>query len=252
MGILDGPNPDRELNATVDGVVYARHPVRTRLVTRDDRIVDVVKRYAQPLGDDVALVACSERTTAVTQGRSYPVDEIRVGRLARFLWPRVTQTGYGIGLGSPQTMQLAIQEVGAPRILLAAAVAAVTKPFGIHGLFYKVAGRQAAAVDGAADYVIPPYDKEATLGPKDPDGVARAISAAIGKPVAIIDANDAGCATLGVSRGVDPRWVERLFLDNPLGQSLEQTPVCVVRRVEWPADAPLPPVPQRRLIPPGG
>ena len=38
--------------------------------------------------------------------------------------------------------------------------------------------------------------------------------------------------------------------DNPLGQAREQTPVCVVREVEWPADRPLPPEPRRRLTPP--
>ncbi len=249
-GILHEPNERRALLATVDGKVYARHPVRTHLVTSADEIDAVVSRYATPLGPDVALVAVGERMVATTQGRSYPITEIHPGPLARFLWRHVTQPGYGIGLGSPWTMQLAIQEVGAPRILLAAAVSAVTRPFGIHGLFYRVAGKQASAIDGAADYVIPPYNTEATLGPKDPDGVARRLSAALGVPVALIDANDAGCATLGTSRGVDRRWVDRLFTDNPLGQTTEQTPICVVRRVDWPADQPLPAEPRRRLIAP--
>jgi len=46
------------------------------------------------------------------------------GRLARYLERFVTRPGYGIGLGSAETMELAIREVGAPRILLAAAAAA--------------------------------------------------------------------------------------------------------------------------------
>jgi hypothetical protein len=175
---------------------------------------------------------------------------IHPGRLARLLVRFVTRPGYGIGLGTAETMQLAVDEVGAPRILLAAAVSAVTKPFGIHGLFYRIAGPQAAAIDGPTSYTIPPYNEAATLGPKDPDGAARSISAAIGAPVAVIDANDAGCNTLGVSRGVDRRWVERLFADNPLGQAREQTPMCVVRRVAWPAGEALPPEPRRRINPP--
>ena len=99
--------------------------------------------------------------------------DIRPGRLARFLVRFVTRPGYGIGLGTAETMQLAIDEVGAPRILLAAGVSAVTKPFGVHGLFYRVAGPQAAAIDGPTSYTIPPYNQSATLGPKDPDGAAR-------------------------------------------------------------------------------
>jgi hypothetical protein len=76
------------------------------------------------------------------------------------------------------------------------------------------------------------------------------IAAAIDAPVAIIDANDAGCAVLGASTGVDRRFVQALFADNPLGQAREQTPICVVREVSWPAGEPLPAEPKRRLTPP--
>ncbi len=250
MGPLDAPNEDRVLEAALDGQVYARHPVRTHLVTPDDDAAAVVRRYATPLGHDVAFVAVSERMVAITQGRSYPMTEVHPGWLARFLVRFVTRPGYGIGLGTPQTLQLAIDEVGAPRILLAAAVSGVTKPFGIHGLFYRIAGPQAAAIDGPTSYTIPPYNQAATLGPRDPNGAARIISAAIGVPVAVIDANDAGCNVLGASPGLDRRMVVRLFADNPLGQAREQTPVCVVRRLDWPADRPLPPEPRSRLSPP--
>ena len=250
MGVLDAPNEDRALHATLNGVVYARHPVRTHLVSADDDPAAVVQRYVGEIGDDVRLVAVSERMVAITQGRSYPMDTIKAGPLARLLVRFVTRPGYGIGLGTPQTMQLAISEVGAPRILLAAALSAVTKPFGVHGLFYRVAGRQAAAIDGPTSYTIPPYNKSATLGPKDPDGAARSLAAAVGAPVAVIDANDAGCAVLGASPGVDRRFVQQLFADNPLGQAREQTPVCVVREVPWPDGQELPAEPRRRLTPP--
>jgi F420-0:gamma-glutamyl ligase len=250
MGVLDAPNEDRALHATLNGVVYARHPVRTHLVTATDDAATVAGRYVGPLGDDVRLVAVSERMVAITQGRSYPMDTIQPGRLARLLVRYVTRPGYGIGLGTPQTMQLAIDEVGAPRILFAAALSAVTKPFGVHGVFYRVAGRQAAAIDGPTSYTIAPYNQAATLGPRDPDGAARTLAAALGRPVAVIDANDAGCAVLGASPGLDRRFVEQLFADNPLGQAGEQTPICVVREVSWPAGQPLPPEPRRRLTPP--
>jgi hypothetical protein len=250
LGILDQANPGRELVVSVDGQVYARHPVRTALVTEADDALAVVTGALGSAAADAALVAVSERMVAITQGRSHPIDSVRPGRLARLLWPRVTRTGYGIGLRSPQTMQLAIDEVGAPRILLAAFVAALTRPFGVHGWFYRIAGRQAAAIDGPTEYTIPPYNRAATLGPRDPVGVARALTGALRAPVAIIDANDAGVAVLGASPGVDRQWVERLFADNPLGQAREQTPICLVRRVEWPADQPLPAEPRRRLTPP--
>lgn len=250
MGVLDQPNEDRALHATLSGTVYARHPVRTHLVTSADDAAAVVTRYVGAVGEDVRLVAVSERMVAITQGRSYPIKEIRPGRLARFLERHVTRPGYGIGLGSAETMELAIREVGAPRILLAAAASAVTRPFGVHGVFYRVAGPQAKAIDGPTSYTIPPYNQAATLGPRHPDEAARTIAAAVGAPVAIIDANDAGCAVLGASPGVDRRFVERLFADNPLGQAREQTPICLVREARWPEGEPLPAEPRRRLTPP--
>jgi hypothetical protein len=249
-GPLAEPNEGRELHAAIDGVVYARQPVRTHLVTAADDAVDVVRRYATGLGPDVALVAVSERMVAITEGRSHRMVDIRPGRLARLLVRFVTRPGYGIGLGTAETMQLAIDEVGAPRILLAAAVSAITKPFGVHGLFYRIAGPQAAAIDGPTSYTIPPYNEAATLGPKDPDAAARRLAAALDRPVAVIDANDAGCNVLGASPGLDRQLVRRLFADNPLGQAREQTPIAIVRRVAWPADQPLPPEPRRRLTPP--
>jgi hypothetical protein len=250
MGILSEPNPDRLLHASLDGSVYARHPVRTHLVTDADDAADVVGRYASPLPDGTAFLAVSERMVAITQGRSYPMSTIHPGRLARFLVRFVTRPGYGIGLGTAETMQLAIDEVGAPRILLAAVVSGLTKPFRVHGLFYRIAGPQAAAIDGPTPYTIAPYNQAATLGPKKPERAAQQISEAIGVPVAVIDANDAGCHVLGLSRGLDRRLVERLFADNPLGQAGEQTPIAVIRRVEWPVDEELPPEPRRRLVPP--
>jgi hypothetical protein len=250
MGIMAEPNPDRALHASLDGVVYARHPVRTHLVTDADDPLEVVRRYASPLGPDVVLVAISERMVAITEGRSYPMTSIRPGRLARLLVRFVTRPGYGIGLGTAETMQLAINEVGAPRILLAAAVSGVTKPLGVHGLFDRIAGRQAAAIDGPTAYTIAPYNQAATLGPKDPRRAARAISNALGVPVAVIDANDAGCNVLGLTSDLDRRFVERLFADNPLGQAGEQTPICIVRRVPWPTGEALPAEPRRRLTPP--
>jgi hypothetical protein len=249
-GILIEPNEGRQLHAAIDGVVYARRPVRTHLVTAEDDAAEVARRYAAPLGPAVALVAVSERMVAITQGRSHRMIDIRPGRLARFLVRFVTRPGYGIGLGTAETMQLAIDEVGAPRILLAAAVSGLTKPLGVHGLFYRIAGPQAAAIDGPTSYTIPPYNESATLGPRDPNGAARRLAAALDKPVAVIDANDAGVNVLGASPGLDRRLVRRLFADNPLGQSREQTPIAVVERVDWPADQALPPEPRRRLTPP--
>lgn len=229
---LPNPNPGKNLEIEIDGRRFARYPIRTRLVTKDDDIVEVIGNavadFVQP--DDLLII--SERIVAITQGRSFPLDDIKPSRLAKFLVRFVHQHPGGIGLKSPWTMQLAIDEAGVPRILLAALVASVTKLLGLRGMFYRVAGHDVNAIDGPCDYTLPPGNRSAKLGPKDPQKVAQKIADVLKVGVAIIDANDYGQNTLGVSRGVDPKFVEKVFRDNPLGQADEQTPLAIVRRLD--------------------
>ena len=177
----------------------------------------------------------AEKPIAASQGRSYALDEIHPTKLAQLLSKAVTKTPHGIGLGIPETMQLAIDEAGAPRIVAAAAVSAAGKIVGRRGLFYKVAGADVEAIDGPTWNTLPPHNTHAKLGPADPDGVAAhlagVLSDAVGGRVefVVIDANDLTAAVLGASTGADRALAKRLMRDNPLGQGHEQTPVCILR-----------------------
>ena len=233
------PNPGKHLfMAAPDGrSIHARVPVRAPLVVAGDDIASIVE---EALADRVApsdVVAVSEKVVAISQGRSFPVETVHAGRLARLLSKGVAKSPAGIGLGIPQTMQLAIDEAGRGRILLAAAAGAAARLVGRHGTFYRVAGARVGAIDGPTAGTIPPYDGHAKLPPLDPDGVARSLAERLSKraggPVhaAIVDANDRGVEILGSSEGVDRELVSWLFGDNPLGQGTEQTPIAVLRHV---------------------
>ncbi|MHB8758403.1 MAG: asparagine synthase (glutamine-hydrolyzing), partial [Bacillota bacterium] len=113
------PNAPKHLFAMGGGRAYARLPIRTEVVRRGD---DLATFFKESIGNhvkpgDIAVIA--EKPVAISQGRSWPIDEIKVTGLARLLTKAVTKTPHGIGLGLPQTMQLALNEAGAPRILLA-------------------------------------------------------------------------------------------------------------------------------------
>ena len=224
------PNAGKSLTIEVDGASWARHPIQTHTITDADELVEVIKTYAEPHLQPGDLLFMSERMVAITQGRAYPIESITPSKLASFLVRFVTKTPAGIGLGSGWTMELAIREVGAWRILLASAVAALTKPFGVRGMFYRVAGRRAAAIDGPTDNTLPPYNRYATLGPSKPDAVARSLRERLGHDVVIIDANDLGVDVLGRTSGVSKAFAKAVFRDNPLGQSSQRTPLCIVRR----------------------
>ena len=114
------------------------------------------------------LLFVTEKIVAITQGRSYLVEDIKPRRLALFLSKFVVRTPYGIGLGMPETMEMALRECGTLRILFAAAVSAVTKLFGRKGDFYRIAGDKARAIDGPTSGTIPPYNKAVVLGPGAP------------------------------------------------------------------------------------
>src|SRR5262245_30995853 len=119
------PNPRRRLEIDVAGRSYVRIPVRTHVVTDADDIVEVLARYAGPMLSPADVLFVSEKVVAITQGRAIPVDRIKVGTLAKLLWPRVAKVKYGIGLRSPYSMQCAIDECGRARIVLAALVGAL-------------------------------------------------------------------------------------------------------------------------------
>jgi len=224
------PNPGKELTRSYKGVVWARYPIRTHVVQLGEDIAEIVAQYAAPYLQSGDVLAISEKVVAICQERSFPVTEIQPRPLARWLSRYVTKTPHGIGLGSPVTMELALREAGVWRILLAAVVAVITKPLGIRGMFYRVAGRRVAAIDGPTPYTLPPYNGYASLAPDNPDGVAQSLADKFGVPVAIVDANDLGVVVLGASRGLNRAFVAELFRDNPLGQGSQQTPLCILHR----------------------
>ncbi|MGV8881201.1 MAG: coenzyme F420-0:L-glutamate ligase [Rhodoglobus sp.] len=227
-------NPGKVLTSEVDGVVYERIPIKTRLVGPDDDIVAVVTEYATSAIREGDLLFVTEKIVAITQGRSYPIDEIVVRPLARKLSTYVVKTPYGIGLGMPETMEMAFRECGTPRILFAAAVAAVTKKFGRSGDFYRIAGPKARGIDGPTNGTIPPYDSEVVLAPSQPRQVAQQLKAALSNrvDVLIVDINDIGGNILGstLTKADDNRAV-KILSDNPLGQGTQSTPMGIIRRV---------------------
>lgn len=227
------PNPRRRLEIQAGGQTYFRIPIRTPVVTDADDIVEVIARHAGPVVRPGDLVFVSEKVVAITQGRAVPVAQIRVSLLAKLLWPRVSKVEYGIGLRSPYSMQCAIDECGALRILFAAAAGAIGKLVGRKGDFYRVAGKQAAMIDAAGTAGIDAFKGSVIKGPKDPDKVSQRIADRLQIGAAIVDVNDIGGSwAVGASRGVDRALIEAALKDNPLGQGAEQTPCGLLRKAD--------------------
>ncbi|MCK6065383.1 MULTISPECIES: coenzyme F420-0:L-glutamate ligase [Microbacterium] len=225
-------NAGKALTVALDGASFARIPIRTRVVMPGDDLDAFIREYASDVVQPGDILFVTEKIVAITQGRSYLVEDIHPRRLARFLSRFVVRTPYGIGLGMPETMEMALRECGVPRILFAAAVSAVTKAFGRKGDFYRIAGDKARAIDGPTSGTIPPYNKAVVLGPERPRQVAAHLKSLLGgsAEVAVVDINDLGGNILGST--LDKAGERRLLAilkDNPLGQGHESTPLGVVR-----------------------
>jgi hypothetical protein len=138
-------------------------------------------------------------------------------------------------------MQFVVQSIGAWRVLGAAALSALTRPMGMRGAFYRVAGPVARDVDGA----VPPYEDLLfpPLREQDAEMLCGQLEDALGVGVCIADLNDFGGHTRAVSLLALPAPVlSQVLADNPLGQRLTGTPFGVVRPV---VHAPQPPFPHR-------
>ncbi len=210
------PNPGKKLLVDTDYGRYARYPVRTCLVKKGDDLKEIMDTYVRPYlteGDGIFL---SEKMVAISQGRAWDIDEIKPSWLARFLVKFVTKSPYGIGLGSPYTMELALRDIGWPLILWGCICAAFTKPFGIKGVFYNVVGPRARAIDGPGEYVIPPYNHYAKMAPLEPDKVCRELAEHTGCYVVMLDANDIGLEILGKSTDeITLQMARQMFGDTP-------------------------------------
>ena len=224
-------NPGKQLVRTVDGVDYLRIPVKTHLITKEDDMADVVARYPKEQMQEGDILFISEKAVACTQSRAIPMEDIHPRKLAVTLSRYVTKTPAGIGLGIPETMEMALQECGTVRILFAAFCSVIGKILGKKGWFYMVAGPKARGIDGPTEGTIPPYDHYVVLTPAAPTGTAKRLAQALGYPVAIVDINDLGANILGFSeKEPSMAFLAKALGDNPLGQGEECTPMGILRR----------------------
>lgn len=217
----------------VDGKTYERYAIRTHVITEKDNIADVAKQYASEHLKDGDVFFITEKAVGCTQGRAIPMKDIHPRKLAKILCKFVLKTPYGIGLGIPETMEMALRECGVMRILFAAGISAFGKLIGKRGWFYKIAGEKARSIDGPCDCTLPPYNECVSLSPLDPDDVCEEVSKVIGCPVLVTDINDLGGVIMGAyPKSIDRDLMARVLKDNPLGQSHEQTPMGIIREVK--------------------
>ncbi|MGI6091538.1 MAG: F420-0:Gamma-glutamyl ligase [Veillonellaceae bacterium] len=202
-------------------------PVRTRILTPEDNIVDAIIEYAQ---DDIGpddIVSVAESVVAITQGQATRPEELKPSFLAKVMCRFVPQKG---SLSSCYGMQAAINAEGQWRVFFAMIMGFLAKIIGKDGVFYELAGRQAALIDDVTG-TMPPFDKHIVYGPDNPNGVAEEIKSRLGCfGAAVADVNDLKrAAVLGISSGLDPERLAQILIDNPFGNASQRTPIVIIK-----------------------
>jgi hypothetical protein len=217
---------------TVEGQTYRRTPVKTHLVGIGEDLAGVIALYAAELITPDTTLCLSQKFVSICERNVRHISEVHDTRLARLIVRYVTKNDNGdIGYSHPKKMQVAIDEVGYPRMV----AAVVGGGFGKYvlrrrGDFYRIAGHHISEIDGFNPDAMPPFDQYAMLPPPDPDGVCEALARRFTCAAYIIDGNNINVEVVGRSSNLPMSLAaaRELMLDNPMGQGAELTPVFLI------------------------
>ncbi len=247
MGIIASRNLDdqkRETNGVTyfdrgviegaDGKKYERYAIQTHFVEVGESQTELVEKYVRPLYQEGDVLSFGAKVMCMCVKSVKTRDEVKPGFWANFLWRFAGINHTGVGMHEPYKLQLVIDMVGLPRVLLAAFCSAVTKPFGVRGVFYKVCGKGVGGIDGfyfRSSFEI--YRQMALINPENADELCEQLAKETGMPVVLMDANDIQRDQLGKSSNMPltDAQLQDAMKDNPSGQGDELTPLILIRPI---------------------
>ncbi len=223
---------DRGIIQGADGGRYARYAIQTHFVMPNESAAELVEHYVRPLYRPGDALSFGAKVMGMCAGSVRTRGQVKPGFWAKRLWRFAGRNSTGIGMHEPYKLQLVIDMVGLPRMLLAAFLSALTRPFGLKGVFYKVCGKGVGGIDGFypdSDYEV--YHEMAVINPPEPGKLCDDLAAKTGIPVVLMDANDFQRDQLGKSKGfpLTDAQIQDALRDNPSGQGNEQTPLILIR-----------------------
>ena len=223
---------DRGTVTGADGRLYDRYAIQTHFVKRGEDQAELVRRYVAPLYQEGDALSFGAKVMAMCVESVRTRDEVKPGFFANLLWRFAGINVTGVGMHEPYKMQLVIDICGLPRVLFAAFCSAITKPFGVRGVFYKICGKGVGGIDGfyfRSSFDV--YKQMALINPDNPGGLCQKLYEDTGIPVVLMDANDIQRDQLGKSADfpLTDEQIQDAMQDNPSGQGDELTPFILIR-----------------------
>ena len=215
-----------------DGTRYDRFAIQTHFIEVGEDQAEIVRRYVLPLYREGDVLAFGAKVMAMCTGNVRTKEQVKPGFWAKLLSPHASETTAGIGMHDAYKLQLAIDMVGAPRVVFASVASAVTKLFGVKGVFYKIVGKGVAGIDGF--YYRSSFDRYkdlALINNENADELCDALRKDTGVPVVLMDANDIDRNQLGKCADfpLTDDQIQDALKDNPSGQGGELTPLILIR-----------------------
>ncbi len=226
---------DRGVIAGQDGKHYARFAILTHFVEVGESQTALVEKYIRPLYRKGDVLSFGAKVMCMCVKSVRERSQVKPGFWANILWRFAGINGTGVGMHEPYKLQLVIDIVGLPRVLLAAFLSAVTRPFGVHGLFYKVCGKGVGGIDGFYfRSSFKRYHELALINPENGPELCEKLSRETGIPVVLMDANDLQRDQLGKSSNMPltDAQLQDAMRDNPSGQGDELTPLILIRPLD--------------------
>ena len=225
---------DRGVLTGRDGRRYQRYAIQTHFVQRRESQAELVRRYVLPLYRQGDVLAFGAKVMAMCTDSVKTKDDVHPGLFARTAARFAGINSTGVGMHEPYKLQLVVDMCGLPRVLLASFVSAVTRPFGVKGLFYKICGHGVAGIDGfyfRSSFDV--YKEMALINPEHPQELCDALTAETGVPTVLMDANDIDQNQLGKAHDfpLTDDQIQDALRDNPFGQGDELTPLILIRPV---------------------
>lgn len=209
-GTLEGKN----------GRKYDRFAIQTHFVQRGEDQAELVRKYVLPISRPGDVLSFGAKVMAMSPTTSRPGTEVSPAS-GQFPVALRGHQPHCVGMHEPYKLQLVIDMCGLPRVLLAAFLSAVTKPFGVHGVFYKVCGQGVGGIDGfyfRSSFDV--YKQMALINPPNPVELCNALEKETGIPVVLMDANDIEQNQLGKCDDfpLTDEEIQDAMRDNPSGQ----------------------------------
>lgn len=225
-------NKEKEVEIKVNGSKFLRHAIKTRFIKPNEDYIDILRQYVMPIYQKYDIISISEKIIALCQNRIVRREDLKIGFFAKLLVRFVGKTPAGPGVGEVAKMQYTINKAGLIKVLFASFLSAVTKLFGIKGMFYKIVGQEVSGLDGFYGKVFEEYKDMGIEIPENPVDVCNEINEKLGISCMIVDCNDLGQEIYGKSSDIkfSENYLKQMIRDNPAGQGDECTPFILIRK----------------------